>query len=268
MSTAANTALSPLVAFASRLRSASPAFVAWTGVRESMNIEVMLRSGCDGVVLDWQHGPADAGAIAEGIQTAFACGKGALVRVGLADVTEAARFLDWGAAGVIVPMINSAAEAQRLVRDLKYAPLGERSYGPIRAAGMAGMSAPEYFAKANAHTLIFVMIETRAGLAALDEILGIEGIDGVLVGPSDLCIALTHGAVVDPLHKAVDAALDTVLAGARKAGKLAAAFCPSGARAGELARRGYNLVSLPTEQMLLRQVTTEELRKAREIFSA
>lgn len=258
--------MSPLTAFAARLRTGEKAFMAWTGSRETLNIEVQLRAGCDAVVLDWQHGPADTSAIMEGIQTAFACAKPALVRVGLGDVTEAARFLDWGAAGVIVPMVNSAEDAKKLVKDLKYAPLGERSYGPIRAAGMAGMTSPEYFAKANAFTLLFVMIETRAGLEALDEILAVEGIDGVLVGPNDLCIGLTNGAVVDPLHPMVDQALDVIIAGVNKAGKLAAAFCPTGARAGELAKRGFHLVSIPTEQMLLRAVTADELKKAREVL--
>jgi len=258
--------MSPLVGFATRLRAGEKAFLAWTGVRETLNVEVMLRAGCDAVVLDWQHGPADTGAVMESIQTAFACGKPALVRVGLGDVTEAARFLDWGAAGVIVPMVNSAEDARKLVKDLKYAPLGERSYGPIRAAGMAGMTSPAYFAAANAFTLLFVMIETRAGLEALDEILSVEGIDGVLVGPNDLCIGLTNGAVVDPLHPVVDEALTRIINGVTKAGKLAAAFCPSGARAGELAKRGYHLVSIPTEQMLLRAATAEALREARAVL--
>lgn len=255
--------MSPLVGFATRLRAGEKAFLAWTGVRETLNVEVMLRAGCDAVVLDWQHGPADTGAVMESIQTAYACGKPALVRVGLGDVTEAARFLDWGAAGVIVPMVNSAEDARRLVKALKYAPLGERSYGPLRASGMAGLTSAEYFARANDFTLLFVMIETRAGMEALDEILAVPGIDGVLVGPNDLCIALTNGAIVDPLHPVVDEALGAILAKVKAAGKLAAAFCPSGARAGELAARGFNLVSIATEQMLLRQVMVEELGKAK-----
>jgi 4-hydroxy-2-oxoheptanedioate aldolase len=253
----------PLTRLAPRLREGAPLFAAWAGTREPANVEVMLRAGCDCAVLDWQHAVVDARAMAESIQAVAACGKASLVRVGLDDIGEAARFLDWGAAGVIVPMISSAQDARRCVSALKYAPLGERSYGPLRAAGMAGMSSPEYFAKANDFALLFVMIETRAGLAALDEILAVPGVDGVLVGPNDLCIALTDGAVVDPLHPQVDEAMDVILVATKKAGKLAAAFCPSGARAGALAGRGYNLVSIPTEQMLLRQATADELGRAK-----
>jgi 4-hydroxy-2-oxoheptanedioate aldolase len=257
--------LPPLVALAARLRQGPPVFVAWAGSREPANLEVMLRAGCDGAVLDWQHSTADAAAMAEGIQVAQACGKAALVRVGLEDIGEAARFLDWGAAGVIVPMVSTPADARRCVSALKYAPLGERSYGPVRAAGMAGLTSAEYFAAANGFALLFVMIETKAAMENLEAILAVEGVDGVLVGPNDLCIALTEGAVVDPLHPLVDAGLTTILAAAKKAGKLAAAFCPSGARAGELAKRGYHLVSIPTEQMLIRQATLEALATAREV---
>lgn len=255
--------MSFLVAFADRLRRGEAAFVGWSGTREPQGLEVMLNAGCDGVVIDCQHGMVDALGVDAGIQTAAACAKPALVRVALGDVGGAARYLDWGAAGVIVPMVNSAEDARALVKELKYAPLGARSYGPIRAAALAGLTSAAYFAKANGFTLLFAMIETKAGLAAVDEILAVEGIDGVLVGPNDLCIALTDGAVVDALHPAVDAALDTIAAAAKKAGKLAAAFCTSGARAGALAKRGYQLVSLPTEPMMLRQATAEELAKAK-----
>lgn len=258
----------PLTRLAPLLRKGEPLFAAWSGTREPLGIEVMLRAGCDCAVLDWQHGIADSVAIAAGIDSASACGKAALVRVGLGDVGEAARFLDWGAAGVIVPMVNSAEDARALVKALKYAPLGERSYGPLRASGMAGLTSAEYFARANDFTLLFVMIETRAGLEALDAILAVPGIDGVLVGPNDLCIALTDGAIVDPLHSVVDEALSVILAKVKGVGKLAAAFCSSGARAGELAARGFNLLSIATEQMLLRQITAEELGKAKAAVAA
>lgn len=256
----------PLTGLAPLLRKGAPLFAAWSGTREPLGIEVMLRAGCDCAVLDWQHGIADSAAIAAGIDAAQGCGKAALVRVGLEDVGEAARFLDWGAAGVIVPMVNSVEDARRLVKALKYAPLGERSYGPLRASGMAGLTSAAYFASANDFTLLFVMIETRAGMEALDEILAVPGVDGVLVGPNDLCIALTNGAIVDPLHPVVDEALGVILAKVKAAGKLAAAFCPSGARAGELAAQGFNLVSIATEQMLLRQVMAEELGKAKAVL--
>lgn len=250
--------------FARRLRVGETLHLAWSGSRDSAGLATMLEAGCDGAVIDWQHGLAHHASVIEALQGARACGKAALVRLGLDDVGEAARFLDWGAAGVIAPMIDSAADVMRYVQALRYAPLGQRSYGPVLAPGAAGVATSrEYFSIANEITFFFAMIETRAGLAALDEILAVPGLDGVLVGPNDLSIALTEGAAVDAFHPLVDTALTTIAEATRKAGKIAAAFCPTGARAAELARRGYQITSLPTDQMLLRQATLEALKEAR-----
>jgi 4-hydroxy-2-oxoheptanedioate aldolase len=116
--------------------------------------------------------------------------------------------------------------------------------------------------RANAMTLAIAMIETREAIAALDDILATP-IDGVFVGPSDLSIALNDGAVLDAQGADVDAALTKIVASAKAYGKFAAAFCHSGERANELARRGFSLCSVSTDQHLLRLGARQELAKAR-----
>ncbi|MER2604638.1 MAG: aldolase/citrate lyase family protein [Siculibacillus sp.] len=237
----------PTAAFslAARLRSGAGALAGWVGFPDPIFTEAVARSDFDAVVLDVQHGLHDAVSVVHGIAAVVAAGKPALVRVPVEDFALASRALDFGAAGVIAPMINSAADARRLVEFAKYPPRGRRSWGPGRAMVLGGNGSREaYLAQADGLTLALAMIETREGLAALDDILAVDGIDGVFVGPNDLCIALTDGAVVDPQARLLDEPLARIVAAARAAGKVAGIFGGSGARAGELARRGFGLVTV------------------------
>jgi 4-hydroxy-2-oxoheptanedioate aldolase len=255
--------MSTILNFAGRLRAGPTAFAAWIGLKDPSLPEIMLREGFDCTILDWQHGFHDFASILNGITSAHAAGKPALVRIGVGEFDAAARFLDWGAMGIIAPMINSAADAKTLVELTKYPPLGARSWGPARALGMTGLSMPDYLAQANTACLTIAMIETRAALNAIDDILTVEGIDGVLVGPSDLSIALSNGALVNANDPDVDLALTQIAASVKKAGKLACAFCIDGERAGELSQRGYHLLSVGTDQLLMKSIARSELAKAR-----
>ena len=107
------------------------------------------------------------------------------------------------------------------------------------------------------------MIETPAGLDAADAILAEPGIDGVFVGPSDLSIGLSHGARVDPRSADVDAALTKIAASAARAGKIAGLFSFDGATAKAMAQRGFRLISVSTDLLLMRQAARAELDAAR-----
>lgn len=259
----AETPASPLLSFVDRLHRGPAAFAAWSGMKDPAIVEGLICEGFDCAILDWQHGFHDFSSVQAAIAIAFAHRKATLVRIGVAQFNEAARFLDWGAAGIIAPMINSVADARAFVDYVKYPPLAARSWGPARALNLSGMAPVDFLRGVNRSALAIAMIETREALAALDDILDVEGIDGVLVGPSDLSITLTRGATVDAAHPEVDAALTRVVDAARKRGKLACAFCMDGARAGELAARGYHLLSIGQDQILLRLAGRQELAKAR-----
>ncbi|CAN1530403.1 HpcH 2,4-dihydroxyhept-2-ene-1,7-dioic acid aldolase [Rhabdaerophilaceae bacterium] len=252
-----------LTGFRARLMAGPTAFTAWSAMREPAGIETLLREGFDSVVFDWQHGFHDQQSIEAGILTAQAMHRPALVRIGVGDFANAARFLDWGAAGIIAPMINSVSDAKAFVDFVKYPPLGGRSWGPARAMGFAGYTAAEQLTTGNDLTLAIAMIETREAYTALDDILGVAGIDGVLVGPSDLSITLTNGAAIDALLPEVDAALSHIAARAKAHGKIASAFCPDGVRAGELANRGYHLLAAGTDGSMFRAGAKAALSAAR-----
>ena len=242
----------PAIALAERIRSGAPAFAAWCGIPDPLVPEIMVREGFDCAVLDMQHGAYDYAIAVQAIANVAAAGKGSIVRIPVGEFTTASRMLDAGAAGIIAPMVNTVADAQLLANFTKFPPTGERSWGPARALTMSGLAALDYLKQSNGFSLTIAMIETRAAMAALDDILAVDGIDGVFVGPSDLSIALTNGATVNQLHPEVDKALDHIVSRAKAAGKFASAFCADGKRAAEVGAKGYKLMSLGTDQMLLR----------------
>jgi 4-hydroxy-2-oxoheptanedioate aldolase len=128
---------------------------------------------------------------------------------------------------------------------------------------MSGLSPIDHLKQANQFTLAIAMIETREALADLDAILAVDGIDGVLVGPSDLSITLTNGATVDHGHPEVLKALKLIAERTRAAGKIAMVFSADGSRAAEMAGLGYHLSSIGTDQLLIRAAARAELGKAR-----
>ncbi len=242
----------PAIAFAERVRTGAPSFAAWCGIPDPLVPELMVREGFDCAVLDMQHGAYDYSIASQAIANVAAAGKPAIVRVPVGEFTTASRMLDAGASGIIAPMVNSVVDAKQLAAFTKFPPTGERSWGPARALSISGLTPLDYLKQANGFSLTIAMIETRAAMAALDAILAVDGIDGVFVGPSDLSIALTDGATVNQLHPEVDKALDHIVARAKAAGKFASAFCADGKRAAEVAAKGYQLMSVGTDSVLLR----------------
>jgi 4-hydroxy-2-oxoheptanedioate aldolase len=233
-----------------RLKAGEALLAGWSSIADPAVAELMVRAGFDTAVIDMQHG-------AHRLDTAFAAiaavalaGAPAIVRIPVGDNASVSRLLDHGAAAIIAPMINSVADAQAFADAVKYPPLGQRSWGPHRAVALTGLAPADYLAGANDLHLALPMIETRAALEALDDILGLPGIDGVFVGPSDLSIALTGGRL-DPRGAEVDRALDRIAARARAAGKIAGLFCFDAENAKAMAARGFGLCSIASDALLL-----------------
>lgn len=253
----------PIASLSRRLKAGDKMIIAWSGIDDPAVPEAMLRMGYDCALLDMQHGAWDYAGALNGIAAAGAAGKPCLVRVPVGEFALASRLLDAGAAGIVAPMINSAADARAFAEFCKFPPLGERSWGPLRAMGSLGLAPGDYFARANDLQLALAMIETRSALDALEDILDTPGIDGVLVGPADLSIALSGGAYVNAEAPEVDVALRRIGAACRARGKTAAAFAMSGARAKAMGEFGFQLASICNDQLLLRQAAAAELAIAR-----
>ena len=255
--------MAAITALADRLRSGVPAFAAWCGLPDPAIAGLLAREGFDAVVIDLQHGAIDFAATLRAIPLVAAAGKPALVRIPVGEFATASRLLDAGASAVIAPMINGVEDARRFGSFVKYPPLGQRSWGPHGAVPLSGLEPKNYFAQANGFSLAFAMVETREALAAVDDILAAPEIDGIFVGPSDLSIALSNGAENNPTGPEASAALEHALARAKAAGKFSGVYAPSGERGGELAKKGFDLVSIGTDTSFLRAAAQAALKAAR-----
>jgi 4-hydroxy-2-oxoheptanedioate aldolase len=249
--------------FPDLLRRGSPVLAAWCGLPEPSVPGILAREAFDAVVVDMQHGAIDFSAALRAVPLIAAAGKPALVRIPVGDFASASRFLDGGVSGVVAPMINTVEDARRLAAFTKFPPTGERSWGPQGALALSGLQPTAYFQEANGLTVSFAMVETREALAIIDDILAVPGIDGIFIGPSDLSIALSGGQEINPASAEVEKAQEHALARANAAGKVAGIYAASGSRAAELARKGFHLISIASDAVLLRAGAQAALAAAR-----
>src|SRR3981189_3096037 len=182
----------------------------WCGIPSSWSAEVMANMGWDSLVVDMQHGLIDYQVMATMLQGISTSNTTPLVRVPWNDPAHIPKPLDARPSGPARPLITTRRPAEKFVSSMRYAPLGSRSSGPIRASLYGGA---DYHAKANDIVIAFGMIETVEAMENLDQILSVKGLDAVYVGPSDLSIS--HGYapggdkpdqwMMDALKKVVDA---------------------------------------------------------------
>ena len=181
--------------FAGKLRRREPVVGYWIQLDSPASTERLARLGYDYVSLDAQHGLFGYAGMLAALTAIDAGGRSVgLVRVAANDATPIGRALDAGAAGVIVPLVNTAEDAAAAVAASRYPPTGIRSYGPTRA----GMRIGPTPAEADAAVVVLVMIETAEGLVNVEEIAATPGLDGLYIGPSDLNLAVGGAGPADP----------------------------------------------------------------------
>jgi len=159
----------------------------WLTVPSGVSAEIMAHAGFDWVCVDMQHGLIGDAQMLQMLQGVASAPSVPLVRVPRNEPGIIGKCLDAGAWGIIVPMVNSREEAEAAVAACRYAPLGIRSYGPLRANYSAG---PGYFARANDQVACIVMVETRVAVDNVEAIVSVPGVDAVYIGPADLSITL------------------------------------------------------------------------------
>lgn len=208
-------------------------------------VEAVGKTGFNFLCLDSEHSPMTVASIENLVRSADLAGTASIVRVPEVG-SYISRVLDAGASGVLVPRIETAADAREAVGRARYAPEGFRGLGPGRG-GFAGGAIPEHTRRVNSETLVAIQIETRAGLDAADEILAVPGIDTVIVGPADLAASL-EVAIGSPEH--VDA-IDRIFAAAERHGVLPGAFCFSAADAESTVARGARVLIVGADGMFL-----------------
>ncbi|HEU5486998.1 MAG TPA: aldolase/citrate lyase family protein [Microlunatus sp.] len=214
----------------------------WMTIDSPVLAERLAGVGYDYLVLDAQHGEFDARAQLAGLLAVdAAAGAAGLVRVEANSPTAIGRALDVGAAGVIVPLVNTAEDAAAAVTGARYPPRGVRSYGPLRSDLRVG-PAP---AEADDTVLVLAMIETSAGLSNVEAIAATPGLDGVYIGPSDLSLGLGAAVPGDPsVSESFDAALTRIRQACDRHGIIAGIHTPSGQAAADRLAEGFTLATV------------------------
>jgi 4-hydroxy-2-oxoheptanedioate aldolase len=217
------------------------AFGMWSSARDATVAELVAASAFDYVCVDLQHGQAGYAELPGMLQAMRAAGRAPLARVVWNDPPAIMRALDVGACGVVVPMVNSAAEAAAAAAACRFPPNGSRSWGPMWAAIRAdGAPHPE---DQDAAVLCFVMVETQAAVDALEEIVRAPGVDGVYIGPNDLALGCGLGRATYRDSPAVDELLQRVVDTCREAGIVAGLHCSDVDMAAHWAGRGARLLN-------------------------
>ena len=236
-------------------KDGQPSAGMWLRLTDPTVAEMVADLGYDWVLFDAEHGAYDL----QTLQMMFIAMRRSetapLVRVPANDPVFIKRVLDCGAAGVLVPQLVSAAEAQAAVAACKYPPDGIRGAGPRRPSDY-WQHMREYIASANEHTIAWVMLETRAAVEDIDAILAVPGLDGVIVGPADL--ANSFGLYADSRQPVVQAAIRTIIEKARAAGTPFGSGNP-GDDHFDWMRQGATLIGLADDEMFLRDGATAAL---------
>lgn len=206
--------------------------------------EMMSQVGFDWLFIDLEHGPHGFMELQRMLQ-AMRSDCGALVRVPEVSESNIKKVLDIGAEGIIVPKVNSAEEAERIVSYAKYPPQGVRGVGAARAQGY-GLRFQEYIEKANEATMVVIQIEHFEGVNQIHNILNVPGIDVVFIGPYDLSASLGLAGQVD--HPQVIEAIEKVEQACQEASMPMGYFgtTPESVRPHQQ-KKGYQLITCGTD---------------------
>ncbi len=235
----------------------------WSTTAHPSVLEISASLGPDFVVIDLQHGAGPGDIDTRTFTTLAHYGVPGLVRVAVNGPVEIGKSLDLGAAGVIVPMVDSATEAEAAVASCRYAPDGVRSYG---------VQTPRIDPVTAVRPLCAVQIETAAAVGDVDAIAAVAGVDWLYVGPADLGLSL-GGIAADiesvadgthPLAAELRTALEAVVEAADRHGKVAGIHCNSGVAATVAAAHGFRVSSVATDIVAMRRDMAAQLAAARQ----
>jgi 4-hydroxy-2-oxoheptanedioate aldolase len=229
-------------------KSGGAAVNGWLAIPNGFSAETMAHQGWDSLTIDLQHGVVDYQGMIPMLQAISTTDTVPVVRVPWLEPGILMKSLDAGAYGVICPMVNTREDAQNLVAWTHYAPRGTRSFGPVRALLYSGADYPQ---QANDTIVTFAMIETAKALDNLDDILSVEGLDAIYIGPSDLSLALGCTPTFDDLDPKAAEAVDHILARAKAHGVVAGIH--NGAPEAALARiaKGFQFVTVGSDARLM-----------------
>jgi 4-hydroxy-2-oxoheptanedioate aldolase len=235
--------------FKRRLKAGETQIGLWLGLGIAATAELAAGTGFDWLVIDGEHGPNGLIEVLDQLR-AIGTASHPVVRVRDDNRANIKQMLDIGAQTILIPMIESGTQAAEAVRSVLYPPLGVRGVGAALARASGYNAIPDYLQTANDQTCLLLQVESRAGIAALDDILALDGVDGVFVGPADL--AADMGFVGNPGAPEVQGVVTDALKRIRKAGKAAGILTSDRALAAGYAAMGVEFLAVGSDVGVMR----------------
>lgn len=250
--------------FRKRLLDAEPLLGTFIKTPTGHATEILGDVGFDFVVIDEEHGPFDRGATDQALLAARASGIAGIVRVPGPRADALLAVLDCGATGVLVPHVSSAEKARAIVSACRYRG-GSRGFSnTTRAGGFGRRSLWEHVDACDAETTVIAMIEDPEALDVVDEIAGVEGLDGFFIGRGDLTISLRART---PDDEAVRSATMRIAAAGKAAGKAVCAMTAGGEDAAWLKELGVTAMIVASDQGFMRQAASRTLAEFRQLIA-
>ena len=235
--------------FKKALRTGRPLIGCWLGLADAYAAEIAGTAGFDWLLIDGEHAPNDLRSTLAQLQALDGAAAAPVVRLPMGEAWMIKQVLDIGAQTLLIPMVESAAQAAALVRATRYPPQGIRGVGAALARASRYSAVADYVHHANDRVCLLLQVESRAGIAALDYILAVDGVDGVFIGPADLSADMGYlGAADAPeVRSTIAAALRRIRATGRAAGILET----DPARARGWIDEGANFVAVGVDVLIL-----------------
>jgi len=249
----------PVNKFKQALRSGTPQIGLWAGLADPYVTELLASTGFDWLLLDAEHAPNDLRTVLAQLQAAAPYPVHPIVRPVQGDVALIKQYLDIGAQTLLIPMIDTAEQAQRMVAATRYPPHGVRGVGSALARSSRWNQIDGYLHKADAEMCVLIQVESVTALENLPAIAAVDGVDGVFFGPADLSASM--GILGKPGDPRVQKALADGIACVRKAGKAAGTLTADQKLAREYLAMGALFVAVGVDTTLL-------VKAARELASA
>ena len=230
----------------------------WAQIGHPANVEILAQAGFSWIAADCEHGEFDnlqLGNFCRAVQQ-YDCLP--LVRVKSNDTIEIRRALDLGAMGIIVPLVNNAQQAEKAVAAAKYPPEGVRGFA-FHRGNQWGVKFDEYVRKANDEIIVIVMVESKVAVENVDEILDVEGVDGVFVGPYDM--SGSYGIIGETAHPLITEACKKVADACVSKGKIAGQHIvlPTKDNVQNAIEQGYRFLALGMDTVFLANGAKESL---------
>ena len=228
-----------------KIKNGKVTYGTWIQLAHPEVTEALSNLPFDWMVFDMEHGPLEVPDVELLLMPLRGTNIVPIVRVPWNDFVVIKRVLDIGANGIIVPLVSNKEEAVKAVKAVKYPPHGIRGMGPRRCIMYGFDNVVEYYEKANEEILTIVQVETEEAVKNVEDIVSVEGLDGIFVGPSDLSLSL--GLFGQFNHPKFQKTLEKIVEAARHAGKIAGIMTYNENQALDAVNKGFNFIALGSD---------------------